>query len=345
MLNLNTAKEVIQLRYRILVILLLLFISHPIFDPVHAFADAKEIISEGTYNMGDGETPSAAEMRALEQAKRISIEQAGTYVQSYSRSKNYQLTDDEIITIASGVMQVTILEKQRFIIGDGFKFWVKIKAVITTDNIELIAKRLKADPTIDKYGYQEMDNNRQNVTILKRQLSSAENIEGRDNIRNQIAYSERMFNATTLFEEGNKSKMIGEYEQAIDYYTQAIALNNNYAKAYLNRGQAYMILNQYHFAQEDLQTTLQLNPNLFLAHWYLGCIYDRKGFDRQAIEEYRSFVAVATREYSSNIETAYRRIDEYERYSNISYNNPNNYGHQNYEQRFPLKVILRNHRR
>jgi hypothetical protein len=37
-------------------------------------AETKEIISEGTYNMGDGETPSVAESRALLQAKRIALE-------------------------------------------------------------------------------------------------------------------------------------------------------------------------------------------------------------------------------------------------------------------------------
>jgi hypothetical protein len=52
------------------------------------FAETKEIISEGTYNMGDGETPSVAESRALLKAKQIAVEQAGTYVESYSKVKN-----------------------------------------------------------------------------------------------------------------------------------------------------------------------------------------------------------------------------------------------------------------
>ena len=51
----------------------------------------KEIVSEGTYNMGDGETPSVAESRALLKAKQIALEQAGTYVESYSKIKNITL--------------------------------------------------------------------------------------------------------------------------------------------------------------------------------------------------------------------------------------------------------------
>ena len=56
--------------------------------PLQGFAEVKEIISEGTYNMGDGETPSVAESRALLNAKRTALEQAGTYVESYSKVKD-----------------------------------------------------------------------------------------------------------------------------------------------------------------------------------------------------------------------------------------------------------------
>ncbi|MBI5874323.1 MAG: hypothetical protein HZB81_00475 [Deltaproteobacteria bacterium] len=52
--------------------------------PALSHAQAKEIIAEGAYNMGDGETPTVAEERALVQAKRVALEQAGTYVESYS---------------------------------------------------------------------------------------------------------------------------------------------------------------------------------------------------------------------------------------------------------------------
>src|SRR3989338_3681684 len=40
-----------------------------LFLPSVGFTESKEIISEGTYNIGDGETPTVAESRALLQAK------------------------------------------------------------------------------------------------------------------------------------------------------------------------------------------------------------------------------------------------------------------------------------
>ena len=55
---------------------------------LHGFTQVKEIVSEGAYNMGDGETSSVAESRALLNAKRVALEQAGTYVESYTKVEN-----------------------------------------------------------------------------------------------------------------------------------------------------------------------------------------------------------------------------------------------------------------
>lgn len=70
--------------------------------PALSYAQVKEIISEGTYNMGDGETPSVAEERALVQAKRVAVEQAGTYVErrpTKEGGKGYTLTGHHEIMV------------------------------------------------------------------------------------------------------------------------------------------------------------------------------------------------------------------------------------------------------
>src|SRR3989338_2659243 len=104
-----------------------ILVSFFLFYPSQGFAEVKEIVSEGTYNMGDGETPGVAESRALLNAKRTALEQAGTYVESYSKVINLQLSEDEIQALASGIMEVEILDKKRTLVGDGFHFCIKIK--------------------------------------------------------------------------------------------------------------------------------------------------------------------------------------------------------------------------
>jgi len=93
--------------------------------------------------MGDGETPSVAESRALINAKRVALEQAGTYVESYSKVEKLQLTKDEIQVLTSGIMKIEILEKKRSVMGDGFHFWIKIRAEIDPDSIQEMSRKLK----------------------------------------------------------------------------------------------------------------------------------------------------------------------------------------------------------
>jgi hypothetical protein len=83
------------------------------------FSKTTEIISESIYNMGDGETPIIAEGKAMERAKRMTVEQAGTYVKSYSKAKNFQIVEDEVQVLASGIMEVAVLDKKSMVAQEG----------------------------------------------------------------------------------------------------------------------------------------------------------------------------------------------------------------------------------
>ena len=119
--------------------------------PLVAHAETKVLTAEATYVMGDGESPSFAEAMVLQKAKQMALEQAGTYVESYTKVQNYQLTTEEIQTIAGGVLQVEVLEKTRTLVGDGLKFFVKIKTTVTTDKVAELAQRIKGKNVAEEY--------------------------------------------------------------------------------------------------------------------------------------------------------------------------------------------------
>lgn len=109
-------------------------------------AETKTIVSEAIYSMGDGETPSFAEAMVFQKAKQRALEEAGTYVESYTHVRNLDLTVDEIKTIAGGVMMTEIVEQNRALEGSGTRFYIKIRAVVTTDKIEDLARRKQLGP-------------------------------------------------------------------------------------------------------------------------------------------------------------------------------------------------------
>lgn len=274
------------------------------------YAEVKEILAEGTYCMGDGETPTVAEEHALLNAKRTALEQAGTYVQSYSEIKNYQLTADEVQVIASGIMEVTVLDKHRVLDGNNIDFWVKIRALVTTDKIEDMAAKVKELPLTEDYKklQEDYEKSQQEVASLRQQLQQADNDNDRQRIRSQITDSEAVLHSTTLFDQGNRLMDNHEYYEAINAYTEAISINPRFGKAYFRRGAAHNAVGECHEAIEDFDRAIDINPQLTLAYFGKGRAYEKMGHRHKAIEAYRLFIEYATPDQQSYVDRAKRRI-------------------------------------
>ena len=270
--------------------------------PIVSFAEVKEIISEGTYNMGDGETPIVAEGRALIQAKRAALEQSGTYVSSYSKVKNFQLIEDEIQVLTSGTMEIETLDQKRAIIGDGaIKFWVKIKAKISTDTMEEMAKRVKEKSILEDYRriQEAYDKSQQEIQALKKQLAATKTAQGKKKIKTEIAANEKMFQVNEWLDKGYHYSLNKEYDKSIKALSSAIKLAPNHQRAYLNRGYAYNRKGQYDLAIEDFNKAITIKPD-GLAYIGRGMTYAEKGQYDRAIEDYSK--AIAT---DLNIHVAY----------------------------------------
>jgi hypothetical protein len=71
-----------------------------------ADAELRTITATGEYRMGDNDTRTDAKRLALMDAKRLALEQAGTYLESVTEVKNLQVSRDEIRTYAAGIVEV-----------------------------------------------------------------------------------------------------------------------------------------------------------------------------------------------------------------------------------------------
>ncbi len=274
--------------FMVLILAILLF-------PVVSYTAVKEIISEGTYNMGDGETPTVAESRALLQAKRTALEQAGTYVESYSRVKNFQLTEDEIQVLASGVMEVSVMEKKRTVVGDLIHFWVKIKSKVSTDKIEELKNRVKEKSVVEDYKriQEAYDKSQKENEELKKQMAAAKNVKGKGKIEIKIAEEERKFRANEWADKGRLFLLNKEYDKSIESYTSAITLTPNYDRAYFYRGFAYGNKGQFDRAIEDLSEAIAINPNNDESYYITrGLVYGRKDQHDRAIEDCNKAIAI-----------------------------------------------------
>jgi tetratricopeptide (TPR) repeat protein len=99
---------------------------------------------------------------------------------------------------------------------------------------------------------------------------------------------------TEYFNQGQYKSKTGYYQEAINDYTQAIRINPNYADAYLKRGIARDVLQDFHGAIEDFTEVIRINPNNAEA-------YNKRGISRLslkipdlqgAIEDHTQFVRI-----------------------------------------------------
>jgi tetratricopeptide (TPR) repeat protein len=67
--------------------------------------------------------------------------------------------------------------------------------------------------------------------------------------------------AEEFFEQGKKYSTAENADKAIDYYNKAIKIDPKLAKAYNNRGIAYIRKKEYYLAIADFNKAIKLDPN------------------------------------------------------------------------------------
>ena len=103
-----------------------------------------------------------------------------------------------------------------------------------------------------------------------------------------VVYAQDAKTAKEFLSRGDEAFDGGNCKQAIAAYTQALALNPNYAEAYNNRAYTYMRMQNYAPALQDLDQALRIRPDYMNALMNRGDIHnyyfaqDRK----KAIDDY-----------------------------------------------------------
>lgn len=226
-INSQGHKEPVKIHWMFFLLLLI--------SPVAAHAETFEVVTEGEYVMGAGETMAVAEERALRKAQQAAAEQAGAFVKSYSQVKNLSLGEDVIEVTASHAMKVSVLDRKKSVIGDldAIRFQVRIKAVLTTEEVEANLRKVREDRGIvDAYARLKADYERQarEIESLKKRLTGAGG-EQKKRVLAEITEEEKRFRANLWLERGEAS----ESTVALTAYSRALELNPALAAAYVGR--------------------------------------------------------------------------------------------------------------
>lgn len=212
------------------------------------FAEPSSIISEGKYVMGDLDTKKDAKAQALIEAKRMAMEKAGTYLESSSEVKDFQLSKDQIKTMAAGIMSVEILKEDWKMSGESMVMTIQIRATIDTSNLkDRISGMQEGDNT---ESFREVQNQlaalQKELADLKKQSQQLDSQgikkqPGREMKEKHESLVNDM-SALGYMEKGDIATVNHRWEEAAEFYGQAIALNPRLIDAYARKAYALYFL-------------------------------------------------------------------------------------------------------
>ncbi len=276
-----------------------------------AYAEEKMYEGVGEYVMSDFETPEIAKQRAKSRAEQNAVEQAGVYVDSYTKTVNAVVVRDEITAIANDILRITDtkytfqpLQEQ----GGSFLVIARIKAWIDTKSIDDWLKqsaqeKIRMTEQMDELLQTNKQLEKENAE-LKQQLAAAKSEQEITTIKNEMAANDKKFQANEKRKEALKLSHQNDYQGANALLTEAIALDPGNARLYAERGSNYSPLNENALAEADFSTAIKLDPDYPATYSYRAVYYADNGKPAQAIEDINTLFRLLPSEKRTDTQAA-----------------------------------------
>jgi hypothetical protein len=157
--------------------------------PSVSSAKPVNVNATGEYIMGDNDTFTEGKKLALQDAKRLVLEQVGTYIESTTEVKNGAVSSDEIKQYAAGIIKVDVVDEQRSILASKASVVkVTVKALVDPDDVVRqvmsLQNRKEAEEKAKKLSL-ENDTLRNEITFLNQQLRLIKDAKQDKRLRDQ----------------------------------------------------------------------------------------------------------------------------------------------------------------
>lgn len=270
-----------------------------------AWADVRMITASGEYRMGDNDTRSDAKRLALMDAKRLALEQAGTYLESVSEVKNLQVSRDDIRTYAAGIVEVkeqaasSTMEGETTVVR--VDVTVQIDTAMVARQIDALRKNEHAKEELQQ-ARAEAERLKQEVEAKGRELAALKSKAGAEPLLKEreqafakldaqdlVVRAWRPIGARGGFAEGDPLPAQDRTNMKA-MIQQAVILDPANARAHLTLGHLLQEEGNFKGAAREFRETLRLNPDLPRAHAGLGRALLADGRRDEAVREFRIFL-------------------------------------------------------
>jgi len=253
---------------RIIIVVLIILSA-----PFTSMAASRDFIESYTYSAGDSDSKLTCRMVSLLEVKRLLLEKIGTYLESRTEIKDFQIEKDEIVALTAGVVKLEILEEK----WNGEKYTLTAKIEADPDEITNAINKLRNQH--DKIeNIQKLKTVNEESLVRMRELQSQIQRLQSDLLKvNQDANANQgILNAWGMYEKAVELRQSGQVQEALDALNVVIQNNPTYL-AYFERGMAYLEMQMYDQAISDLTEVLKVRPNMRGVLEFRGKAYMRSG--------------------------------------------------------------------
>jgi len=263
------------MKMKVIIIFVIFFVF-----PSFSWADSKTFPRDYTYQAGEADSKISSRSVAMEQVKRMLLEEIGTYIESHTEVKNFELTKDQITALTAGIVKLKIVDEK----WDGEKYWLKAEIVVDPDDVTKKIDTLRQD----RVKVQELEDAKQRVEELLKENESLRKNASKTDQASVKRYQENVKSLETaeLIREANVLVSAGNLRKALDVMNEAVGMEPKNSNAYGMRGYVYMKMGKNGEAIKDLTKAIELKPNLARAYFERGLAYSRIGEKEKAIQDY-----------------------------------------------------------
>lgn len=287
-------------------------------------AEAKQVSFVRDYSYQASEVDSKLSCRAvaLEQVKRLLLEEVGTFVQSESTVRDFRLSKDEVVTMAAGIVSVEILKEQ----WDGVRYALTARVEVDPKQVaealdhlrgnnvereELEASRKKAEEAI-----REVQRLRKELAALRSEAKPApEQTVALKRKEEEYSRGIADIRMQDLLQKGVALLESGNNEAALQVFDDAVKADPAEKRAWLGRGSAYARLDKTTLAFKDIDKAIELDPKFAKAYRIRGRVLRKLGKFSEAIREQNKAIELNADFAEAYFERglSYRKIGERQR--------------------------------
>ena len=261
------------------------------------FATEKTFVREYTYQASDYDSKVTSRANALEQVKRLLLEEVSMFIKSEINMSTTEVSiggeselkdfyENKITSITAGITETKILEEK----WTGVEYWMKAEITIDPDDID----RKVSDIVNSKEKLEELEDIKKKaddalleIERLKKELARSKSFAEKadaDKADAEKAFAEKAFAEKA---EAAEKAAIDQIILTKAYNKETDALS---ATDWFQKGYKAQIDKEYDKAISFYLRYIELDPDYAIAYYNLGNAYYDQGNHTKAIESYKKAI-------------------------------------------------------